>query len=59
MKSQKREPDVMTKEPCVVCCRDCLPYGFTSEGKYVCSRMCSDKWDSLKFQPDMFLPEGR
>lgn len=38
-------------EPCFICGKECLPYGYTSNWKHLCSRMCSDEYDEKKKQP--------
>lgn len=43
------------EKPCAICNKQCLPYGYTNNWGHLCSRMCSDKYDELRIQPDFFV----
>ena len=43
--------EIFPKKRCVVCGVECLPYGYTSDWGHICSKSCSEKWDSRRLCP--------
>lgn len=55
MKASQVKPDVdptaFPQKPCYICKKSCTPYGFTTWGDHLCSRVCSEAWDKKKYAP--------
>lgn len=48
---KEKEDTLVVLRPCKICSKNCTPYGFTTWGEHLCSRVCSEAWDKKKYAP--------
>lgn len=47
---KEKEDTFVSLRPCVICRKQCAPYGYTQDWGHLCSRQCSDTYDKEKLQ---------